>query len=117
MWTNGSTLPWYQRKHAERTAGAVLDLERCGHDHRAGRRKLIEIAQALQAIAPATVKEMVRRIRRFEMTGLAGIRPDRLGAEADDAALLDQPAHHGRIGPGRVCAVVLPIGVVAPAFL
>src|SRR5438067_11547320 len=117
MWTNGSTLLWYQRKHAQRTAGAVLDLERGGHDHRAGPRKLIEIAQALQAIAPATVQEMVRRIRRLEMTGLAGIRPDRLGAEADDAALLDEPAHHGSIQPGCVRAVVLQVGVVAPTFL
>src|SRR5438046_3952121 len=109
----GSTLPWYQRKHAQRTAGAVLDLERRGHDHRAGRRKLIEIAQALQAIAPATVKEMMRRIGRIEMTGLAGIGPDRLGAEADDAALLDEPAHHSGVRPWRVRAVVLQIGIVA----
>src|SRR5882724_10118265 len=111
MWTNGSTLPWYQRKDTQRTAGAVLDLERRGHDHCTGRRKLIEIAQALQAITPATVQEMVRRIGRIEMTGLAGVRPDRLGAEADDAAFLDQPAHHGGVRPGRVRAVILQIGV------
>ena len=54
----GSTLPGYQRKHAQRTAGAVLYLERRGHDHRAGRRKLIEIAQALQAVTPVAMKEI-----------------------------------------------------------
>src|SRR5918993_2139689 len=110
----GSTLPWYQRKDAQRTAGTVLDLERRGHNYSTSRRKLIEIAQALQAVTPAAVKEMVRRIGRIEVTGLAGIGPDRLGAEANDTALLDQPAHHGGIRPGRVCAVVLEIGVVAP---
>src|SRR4026207_947158 len=107
----GSTLPGYQRKHAQRTAGAVLNLERRGHDHSTRRRKLIEIAQALQAVASAAVQEMVRRMGWIEMTGLAGIGPDRLGAEADDAALLDQPAHHGGVRPGRVRAVVLQIGV------
>src|SRR4051812_16856814 len=62
----GLTLPGHQRKHAQRTAGAVLDLERRGHDHSTGRRQLIEIAQALQAVAPAAVQEMVRRIGRIE---------------------------------------------------
>ena len=55
----GSTLPWYQRKHAQRTAGAVLDLERRGHDHSTCGRKLIEIAQALQAVTSAAVQEMM----------------------------------------------------------
>src|SRR5215210_6937285 len=108
MWRRmGSTLPGHQREDAQRAAGAVLDLERRGHDHRTRRRKLIEIAQALQTVTPAAVQEMVRRIGWIEMTGLAGIGPDRLRAEADDTALLDQPAHHGGIRSGRVRAVVL----------
>src|SRR5258707_8716483 len=76
----------HEREHAEGAARAVLDLERRRHDHGADRRKLVEIAQALQAIAPATVQEMMRRIGRIEMAGLASIRADRLGAEADDSA-------------------------------
>jgi hypothetical protein len=85
----GSTLPRDQRKNTQRTAGAVLDLERRGHDHSTRRRKLIEITQALQPVTPAAVQEMVRRIGRIEMTGLTGIGPDGLGAETDDTALFD----------------------------
>src|SRR3954453_13032191 len=62
-----------EREHAQRASRAVLDLARRRHDHGASRRKLVEIAQALKAFPPAAMQEVMRRIGRIEMTGLAGI--------------------------------------------
>src|SRR3546814_11644917 len=49
--------------------------------------KLIEIFEALEAVAASTVQQGVRRILRLEQMRLTGIGTDRLDAEAQDIAL------------------------------
>ena len=60
------------------------------------------LAQALQAVAAGAVHVVVARVGRAQVVALAGVGADRLGAEAEHVALLDQEAHRLGIGPG-VC--------------
>src|SRR5919197_5720370 len=75
-----------EREHAQRAAAAVTDLERRGDDDRARRRQLIEVAQALQSVAAGAVHVIVAGVGRAQVIGLARIRADRFGAEAEDVA-------------------------------
>src|SRR6201986_4616459 len=94
-----------ERQHAQRAAGAVLDLERRRDDDRAGGGKLVEIGEALQPIAAGAMKQRVRRILRFEQMRLAGIGADGFGAETVRVTLLDQEAHRFRRRSRRMRAV------------
>src|SRR5262245_31342168 len=91
-----------ERKHAQRRATALLDLERRGEDHSAGRRQQIEVGEALQPVTAGSVHEVVTRIGWLQMVGLTGIGADRLRAEPDDVALFDQKPNRGRVRPGSV---------------
>src|SRR6516225_12369107 len=57
----------HQRQYAERTARALLDLEGSCENHRALRRQLVELGQALQPVAAPAMHVEVRRIGRIEM--------------------------------------------------
>ena len=94
----------HQRQHAQRAAAALLDLQRRADQHRAGRRQQVEVGEALQAVAPGAVHVVVARVRRAQVVALAGIGADRLGAEAEHVALLDQEAHRLAARPRRVLA-------------
>ena len=106
-----------QRQHAQRTAAALLDLQRRAEQHRAGRRQLVEVGEALQAVAACPVHVVVARVGRTQVEALAGIGADRLGAEAEHVALLDQEAHRLGARPRRVLAFLVEVLVglgVAP---
>src|SRR5258708_20055717 len=60
------------------TAGASDDFQWCGNDDRAGRRKLIEIAQTGQTKLAAAVHEVVirkRRVKRCRLPPLPSYPP------------------------------------------
>src|SRR5271169_1869828 len=107
LMTTGSRLrSRQQRQNTQRTARALLDLQRRGDDHRSLGRQQIQIAQALQAEAALAMHVEVRRKRRIEMMPLAEIGADGFGAEAVHVALFDEPLDHGRFGPRRMRAIV-----------
>src|SRR5262249_31144365 len=76
--------------HAGRAAGAAGDLLRGGADAGAGRRELVEVAEAGQPELAVAVHGGVVRERRIELARLAGVGADRLDADAEDVALLRQ---------------------------
>src|SRR3546814_15181924 len=77
----------HQRENAKRAARSVADFERRRYHDRSRRGKLIEIFEALEAVAASTVQQGVRRILRLEQMRLTGHGTDRLDPEAQDIAL------------------------------
>src|ERR1700677_2046064 len=100
------------RQHPQRATGAAHDLQRRRDQHRPGRRQRIQVDETLQAVAAGAVQQRVSGIRWRKMMRLPGVGADGLGAEAENAAHLDQKADRGGGWPGRMRAVVAKIGVV-----
>src|SRR5438445_7782464 len=74
--------------HRHRAARAVDNLQWRGDDYGAGRWELIQVAQAGQAKLAAAVHDVVVRERRVKGSGPAGVRPNRLHADAQNVTLL-----------------------------
>ena len=98
-----------QRQDAQRAAAALLDLERRADQERAGRRQQVEVGEALQAVAAGAVHVVVARVRRPQVNALAGVGADRLGAEAEHVALLDEEAHRLDGRARRVLALLVEV--------
>src|SRR5579864_8835947 len=94
-----------QRDHAQRAAAAADELERGGDDDRAGRRQLVEVAQARQAEAAGAVHQGMTRERRVEGEGLAGVGADGLDADPEDVALVRQQLDRAAMEAGAVRTV------------
>src|SRR6266850_6074113 len=78
---------FYECQDAQRAAAAVPDLERGGDDDGAGRRQLVEVLEALQAVAPGAVHVVMAGVGRAQVIRLPGVGADRFGAEAQNVAL------------------------------
>src|SRR5450432_3723850 len=98
-----------QREHAQRAAAAALDLERRTDEHCPGRRQQVEVGEALQAVAAGGVHVVVAGVRRAQVIALAGVGADRLRAEAEHVALVDQESHRLRARPRRVLAGLVEV--------
>src|SRR5262245_43047138 len=75
---------------AQRAAGAIGDLERCGDNHCTGCRQLVQIDQARDAEFACAVHRTVVRKRRIEGSGLPSVRSNGLYADAQDVAFVRQ---------------------------
>src|SRR5215471_14531051 len=73
-----------ERNDAQRAARTIGDLERCGDDHCAGWRQLVQIDQAGDAEFACAMHRTVVGERRIEGAGLPGVRSYRLYADAED---------------------------------
>src|SRR5687768_5408160 len=106
-----------ERENPQWRAAAVPDLERRGDDHGAGGRQLVEVGEALQAVTAGTMHVVMARVGRAQVIGLAGVRTDRLGAEAEDVALGDEELHRFDVGSRRVLSFLVVVlighGIVA----
>ena len=72
-------------------------------------RQQVEVGEALQAVAASAVHVVVARVRRPQVEALPGVGADRLRAEAEHVALLDQEAHRLRARPRRVLAFLVEV--------
>src|SRR6185295_15880783 len=66
-------LPRHQSQHPQRAAATIHNLQRRRNDHRSGRWKLIEVAQAGQAELAGAVHQGVIGEGWIEAAGLAGV--------------------------------------------
>src|SRR5690606_33726048 len=81
----------HQREHPERAARASLYFQRSRDNQSSGRRQLIKVLQALQAISIGPVHQRVTRKRHGPVDGLAGIRVNSFYAKAQYIAFVYHP--------------------------
>ena len=73
-----------QGKHPAGTARALLELDRCCNNDRAGRRQLIEVAKARKSESIRAVHTGMARKLRIERKRLTRIGTDRFIPKADN---------------------------------
>src|SRR6516164_11417321 len=76
------------RNYSQRATGTTNNFQRCSNDNRAGRRKLVKIAQARQTKLSTAMHKVMVGERWIESGSLASISSDRLYTYPQDVALL-----------------------------
>src|ERR687897_16478 len=83
---------WYERERPYRAAGTADELQRRHHEQRTGRRQRCKVRELRNTILSRTEKVLVERERRIKASGRTSVDADGLHTNADDRALLGEPA-------------------------
>lgn len=94
----------HERQHADGAATTADNLQRRGDDDGAGRRQLVEVAEAGEAELPRAVHRRVIREGGIEAARLPGVRPDGFDADAEDVSLVGEEFRRTLVEAGRVRA-------------
>ena len=82
----------HERERPYRAAGTAGELQRRHHEQRTGRRQRSEVRELRNAILSRTEEVVVERERRIKASRRASVDADGLHTNADDRALLGEPA-------------------------